>query len=426
MRPFSALILQAPCLHRTIAVAALQHLGYNYVTEMSFGEPALRQLRELDGVRLLLCDLRNEPAARLELLQVVARERLAQGVAIIGDLASGTWPALSRLLRLQGLQVLRLNGGPATQEQMVALLGTFEPSRADVPALPSLREIPSDHDVIVALSRGEIHAALQPKVSIKTGRIIGFEVLARWQRADNEIILPDQFLPVLRRKGLLDALLFTLIDQSVCTLQAYSEHHFNLAFNLEPSQLAQPGFAAQISHLLARLGIDPRQITFELTETEALPTPAVSLENLLQLRVLGCGLAIDDFGRGQSTLERLIELPFTEMKLKARFLMDLDEDPRRSAVLASAVLLSRALGLSVLAEGVESESQVQHLQRLGCEVAQGHYFYKPVMGNALTRLLLSEGLSGTSKIEADLTSQAFADENCRWRVVMSEARLCSL
>ncbi|MCP1649825.1 EAL domain-containing response regulator [Pseudomonas nitroreducens] len=389
MGPLCALNLQDPGLHRSIATSSLQRMGYGTVLEVSHSALALRQLREIGGVHLLLCDLRIDPAARLDFLQAVAHEHLTQGVVVFGELAPATWPALASLLRLQGVQALRMQGGPATQERMKELLDGFDPFGMGTLALPSLREIPSDQETAAALGRGEIRAAFQPKVSVITGGISGFEVLARWQRGNNEVLMPGQFLPALRRNGLLDPLLFTLMDQALSILQAHGDSHYHLAFNLDPSQLARPGFAAQVEHRLLSSGADLRRITFELTETGALQMPAISLDNLLRLRLLGCGLAIDDFGSGQSTLERLVDLPFTEMKLDARFLADLDNDPRRGAVLAAALALGRALSLPVVAEGVETQGQFRQLQQLGCERAQGHYFCKPVMGHALTRLLRS-------------------------------------
>ncbi|QRY77825.1 EAL domain-containing response regulator [Pseudomonas sp. PDNC002] len=385
MRPLSAFNLQAPSLHRTIASTSLRRLGYTTILEGSSDRLALRQMRRVGGVHLLVCDLRVDPAARLNFLQTVAQEHLAYGVAVIGELVTGTWSTLARLLRLQGLKVL--NGGPTTHERMNALLEEFNPLGIDSPSLPLIREIPSDEDVVGALSRDEIKAALQPKISVSTGGITGFEVLARWQREDGEIVLPGCFLPALRRNGLLDALLFTLIDQAICALQSFGDHPFHLAFNVEPVQLSRPGFSAQLAHRLLRQGADPRRITFELTEIGALRMPAISLDNLLRLRLLGCGLAIDDFGSGHSTLERLIELPFTEMKLDAQFLTELDDDPRCGGVLASALALGRALGLTVIAEGVESESHLRHLQLLGYEHVQGYYFCKPLMGSALHHFL---------------------------------------
>lgn len=387
MTSLSALILQDPGLYRTVASISLQRIGYGSVTEISHSGQALDRLRELGGVQLLLCDLRIEPVARLDFLKAVAREHLAQGVLIVGQPAPGTWPALARLLRLQGLQVFRLTNGPATHENLQALLADFDPHGTNTPSLPTLSETPSDHEVAGALGNGELRAALQPKVEVASGHVCGFEVLARWQRADGNILLPGTFLPALRRTALLDALLFTLMDQATSELLAHGCAHLGLAFNLEPSQVAQPGFAQRVEHQLRRQSVDPRRITFELTESGLLQAPAVSLDNLLRLRLLGCGLAIDDFGKGHSTLQRLVDLPFTELKLDACFLAELDEDPRRHAVLASALALGRALDLPVVAEGVENANQLRHLQQLGCDLAQGNFLGKPVMGGALARLL---------------------------------------
>ncbi|GIZ12058.1 EAL domain-containing protein [Pseudomonas sp. NCCP-436] len=115
-------------------------------------------------------------------------------------------------------------------------------------------------------------------------------------------------------------------------------------------------------------------------------TPAVSLDNLLQLRELGCGLAIDDFGSGHSTLQRLLELPFTELKLDASFLSQL-EDPRRRVVIESALALGRALNIPAVAEGVETAEQLKLLESLGCERAQGFYLGRPLLGAEVSCLL---------------------------------------
>ncbi|WP_327440574.1 EAL domain-containing protein [Pseudomonas donghuensis] len=279
---------------------------------------------------------------------------------------------------------------PLTPKCLQALLNGFDPYRqASVP--PTLCRKSYDHEVTRALSHGEIRPALQPKILVSTGHICGFEVLARWQRADGNILLPGAFLPTLRRAGMLDNLLFALMKQALNELHSHGLPHLSLAFNLEPVQIAQPEFADQVERLLQHLHVDPRRITFELTEEDQLQAPAISLDNLLRLRLLGCGLAIDDFGRGHSTLQRLVELPFTQLKLDASFLDNLESDSRCVAVLASALTMGRALELPVVAEGVETESQFQHLKRLGCDQVQGHLFDKPATGDALTQLLCRLG-----------------------------------
>ncbi|MFS2125138.1 EAL domain-containing protein [Pseudomonas sp. Pseusp97] len=387
MTPRSALILKDPGLHRSTAASALQRLGFAQVMGMSCATQALEALRDMGAVDLLLCDVR---AARLQLLRTAAREQLIRGVVIIGEPLPELWPALSRLLTLHGLYVRRLVSGPATHERLQKLLGEFAPSSAQA-TLPTLCEMPADREIVAALGHGEIRAALQPKIDVGSGAIHGFEVLARWQRGNGDELPPRLFLPALRRHGLLDALLFDLLDQAVSHLQAHACDELGLAFNLEPAQLAQPGFAARIESRLQRLRFDPRRITFELTESGRLPSPAISLDNLLHLRLLGCGLAMDDYGAGQSTLQRLLELPFSELKLDASFLARLDQDPRRYAVLENALALGRALGLPVVAEGVETQEQFLHLKRLGCEHVQGFYFSRPLLGSQLTHLLRGLG-----------------------------------
>lgn len=384
MAPRSALILIEPSLIQSTVTSALERLGFGKILKVPSETEALETLRISGPIDLLLCDVRAE---RLEFLRTVAREHLIHGVVIIGEPLSGLCSPLYQLFTLNGLYVQCLHTGPATYERLNKLLTNFDLKCIKTPVLPTPRERPIDRDVIAAFHNGEMRAALQPKIDVSSGVIRGFEVLVRWQRADGEVLSPQFFLPTLRRRGLLDALLFELLDQAVSHLQAHSCVELELAFNLEPVQLAQPGFAARIEHLLKRLGVEPRRIIFELTESGALQAPEFSLDNLLHLRLLGCGLSLDDFGTGQSTLQRLLDLPFTELKLDASFLIGLEDDPRRQAVLANVLELGRALELPVVAEGVETEAQLMHLQRLRCERAQGFYLGQPMLGSELTHLL---------------------------------------
>ncbi|MFV3307855.1 EAL domain-containing protein [Pseudomonas sp. NY15181] len=388
MPPLSALILQASGLHRSTAVTALHHLGYNFLSEVSSNALALDRLRSMGGVHLLICDVRIDPVPRLEFLQTVARERLAHGVVVSGEMAPGTWSALAHLLQLQGMKVFWLGNEAATLERLRTLLADFEPQAPQRSIALRDRGSVDDGNMGLALERGEIRAALQPKVTVATAQIYGFEVLARWHREDGQVLLPDQFLPALRRGGLLDALLFNLMGQAHDALRAHGRTDLELSFNLEAEQIAQTDFSASVERELQRREINPRNVTFELTETSPLHAPPLSLENVLRLRLLGCGLAIDDFGCGHSTLQRLVELPFTELKLDRNFLANLNTgDPRRLIVLTNALALGRELGLHVVAEGVENASQHRQLQSLGCEAAQGHLFGKPVAASELSGLL---------------------------------------
>ncbi|AGI24714.1 two-component response regulator [Pseudomonas sp. ATCC 13867] len=388
MPPLSALILQASGPHRSAAVTALHHLGYSVLAEVSGHALVLDRLRSVGGVHLLICDVRIDPVPRLEFLQTVAREQLAHGVVVSGEMAPGTWSTLAHLLRLQGMKVFWLGNEPATLERLRALLMDFEPHALERSVSPRHLGALDGADIGRVLERGELRVALQPKVMVATAQIYGFEVLARWHREDGQVLLPDEFLPALRRDGMLDALLFQQMAQAHDALRAHGRTDLELSFNLEPEQIARTDFAVSVECELRRMEINPRNVTFELTESSPLHALPSSLENVLRLRLLGCGLAIDDFGCKHSNLQRLVELPFTELKLDRSFLANLNTgDPRRLIVLTNALALGRELGLRVVAEGVENPSQHRQLQSLGCEAAQGYLFGKPAAADGLSGLL---------------------------------------
>lgn len=384
----SAMILQAPGIHRAMTAFSLRRLGYDPVLEVSDDTQALTHLREAEDMTLLVCDLRRGNAARMGVLQTAAREQSVTKMLVIGEPFPGAWPTLSKLIDLHGVLARQLADDCITQHRLLDVLRSFDEEVPASPAMPIVAELPCASDAVSALANDEIRAALQPKVCISTGEIYGFEVLARWQRSDGVIVSPYGFLPALREHGLLDSLLFKLMAQAARYLQASFCSHLELSVNLEPAQLAQPGFATRVHQQLVHLDLPPQLVTFELTEVGVLETPAVSLDNLLQLRALGCGLAIDDFGNGHSTLQRLLELPFTELKLDASFLSQL-EDPRRHAVIANALALGRALNIPVVAEGVETVEQLKVLKNLGCERAQGFYLGRPIMESAQSHALES-------------------------------------
>lgn len=374
----TALILQGPSIHRAMTALSLRELGYDQVLEVSEDSLALKHICEAGGITLLVCDFRAASAARIEVVQSSARELQVQKILMIGEPFPGAWPTLSKVLSLHGVICRHLSDRSVTQKLLMETIRGFDSTDVIGLANPVVAELPPASEVISALANDEIRAALQPKVSLDTGSIYGFEVLARWQHADGSVISPNKFLPALREHGFLDVLLFKLLEQSIKSLQNNRCDHLELSLNLEPSQIARPGFGARLYQQLVHLGISPKQITFELTENGLIEVPVISLDNLLYLRTLGCGLAIDDFGNGHSTLQRLLGLPFTELKLDSSFLSALD-DPRRHAILENAIALGDALNIPVVAEGVETEDQLQLLRKFRCARAQGFYLGRPLM-----------------------------------------------
>lgn len=245
----------------------------------------------------------------------------------------------------------------------------------------------SDRMVRQALSNKEFVPFYQPKVCIDTCELVGVEVLARLKHPTLGLISPAQFLPVIESLGLLDELFSQLLDQALQQRLALLalDVEMNLAFNIHPVQLQNPEFAQNVQKALSRRGCPARAITIELLETGLITPDGQSFKNLLHLRLMGCGLSMDDFGSGFSSLQRLCELPFSEMKLDASFLRQLNNNPKTRTIIASTIKLAKAMEIKLVVEGVEEFGQVLQLKDMGCTVAQGFFFARPMPAEQFVR-----------------------------------------
>jgi EAL domain-containing protein (putative c-di-GMP-specific phosphodiesterase class I) len=180
--------------------------------------------------------------------------------------------------------------------------------------------------------------------------------------------------------NLINRLFWQLFEQGLSLQQrlAAQRQGIDLAFNLHPAQLACAALTERITLLIKRSQVPAASVTFEITESGLISAPARSLENLVRLRMLGCGLAMDDFGAGYSSLDRLSELPFSEIKLDRAFVRKMQNQPKSAAIISCSVALARALGISLVIEGVETVEQQAHLIELGATLAQGFLFARPM------------------------------------------------
>ncbi|MCE4052252.1 EAL domain-containing protein [Pseudomonas sp. Au-Pse12] len=242
------------------------------------------------------------------------------------------------------------------------------------PLAPSIEEIRN------GLHRREFIAYYQPKLSLLNGSLAGAEVLARWDHPQRGLLAPGMFLPGVFQDNLLPALFSQIFEQGLRLNQSLSALSMpvELAFNLQPEQLSCPRFSTLISTWLSEYRCPPTHIMFEITETGSIHLPTISLRNLLQLRLAGCGLSMDDFGTGFSSLERLCDLPFNQLKLDGSFVRKLEANPACRAVVENTVRLASTLGLSLVVEGVETPAQLQQLKALGCTLVQGFAIARPM------------------------------------------------
>ncbi|HVO79189.1 MAG TPA: EAL domain-containing protein [Terriglobales bacterium] len=246
-------------------------------------------------------------------------------------------------------------------------------------------------DLRKAVELGEFRVHYQPVVSLRTGRITGFEALSRWQRPEG-LVPPGEFIRVLDETGLILPVNRALLRESCELLRTWHaqfslEPPLSMSVNITPKQFAQPELASEIGLILEQTGLAPSSLQLEIIETIAMGDAEGAGGVLAELKALGVRLSIDDFGTGYSSLGRLRRLPFDSLKIDRGFISHMDEDVESREIVRTIIALAHNLDLTVVAEGVETESQMQQLQQLGCEMAQGYFFSRPADAETMAGLL---------------------------------------
>jgi predicted signal transduction protein with EAL and GGDEF domain len=240
-------------------------------------------------------------------------------------------------------------------------------------------------DLRQAMANNQLELHFQPKVDAKSGRVTAAEALVRWQHPTRGLVMPDQFIPLAERSGLIGPLGNWVIEAACKQARAWRERglRMRVAINLSAFQMRQDDIADRIADTLQRYRIHPSLLTCEITESAAMEDTRATQATMRRLGELGAHLSIDDFGTGYSSLSYLRQLPAEELKIDRSFVMDLEHSADARAVVDAVVKLAHALGLKVVAEGVENPRQQQILVELGCDELQGFLFAKPMTARAL-------------------------------------------
>ena len=234
----------------------------------------------------------------------------------------------------------------------------------------------------------------QPMVSIPEGKIVGMEALVRWSHPEQGLLLPPEFIPMAEATGLIVPMGRCVLDEACRCARDWQERYpqnasLTMAINISARQLRYPELVGEVEDALRRAALDPRSLTLEITESALVEDEGSSAGTLRRLKELGVRLAIDDFGVGYSSLSYLRYLPVDQLKLDRVLLGDLDSDHKNLAIVRAAVDLGHALGIEVVAEGVETHEEFEELRKLGCDVGQGDYWCSPHLPRETEVLLAS-------------------------------------
>lgn len=243
-----------------------------------------------------------------------------------------------------------------------------------------------------ALDIGELSLHFQPKIDTVTLKASGFEALVRWERPGIGFVRPDLFIPVAEESGLIDALGKTVIAQACRQIADWHAAGFgwqNVAVNVSARQLVHQDLPGLLATYIEQYDLPRGSLEIEVTESVVMAKPEITLPRLGKIRDMGIRIAIDDFGTGHSSLAYLRHLPIDIMKIDRAFVHEAAVNPTSQAIIQTIVSLSRALGLQVVAEGVETEAQVQMLRDTGCDQLQGYYFSRPMAATEIAARWLS-------------------------------------
>ncbi|MBI3803276.1 MAG: EAL domain-containing protein [Nitrospirae bacterium] len=231
-----------------------------------------------------------------------------------------------------------------------------------------------------AIDHDELVLYYQPKIDLRTGRIIGAEALVRWEHPRHGRIAPDQFIGPAEQTGLIKPLTQWVLNQALRQGRMWGEIGFRIpmAVNLSARNLLEHRLPEAIEQLLQQYGTAPEWLQLEITESAILAEPARVLENATALDRIGTGLSIDDFGTGYSSLAYLKKLPVDEIKIDKSFIIGMKENRDDEVIVRSTIDLAHNLGLKIVAEGVETKETWDQLVALGCDAAQGYYMARPL------------------------------------------------
>jgi Amt family ammonium transporter len=243
-----------------------------------------------------------------------------------------------------------------------------------------------------AIDRGELELHYQPVVSVVTGAITGVEALVRWRHPIRGLVPPGDFIPLAEESGLVLPLGAWVLEEACRQTKAWADGHRGVdnlvvSVNLSPRQFRQPDLVEQVAAVLARTGLDAPRLCVEVTEGVMVDDVESAIRTLQRLKALGVKVAIDDFGTGYSSLSYLKRFPIDYVKIDRAFIRGLGEETVDSEIVRSVIRLAAAIGIGAVAEGVETEDQLDRLRELECPLVQGFLLARPQLPADIEGLL---------------------------------------
>jgi EAL domain-containing protein (putative c-di-GMP-specific phosphodiesterase class I) len=382
------LVVEDSPVQRGYLVGLLRQLGFGEIHEAGDGNEALQLLERQDGgpLFLVMTDLEMPGMDGIELTCQLRERRLAQNLIVV----SARDPRLLEIIENMSFDdaCLDLLGTLLKPVQLDALTLLLERAGRAAPVKPACvqPDLPLLDELAQALARGEFLPHFQPKIAMRSGQLKGMEALARWRHPARGLLAPAHFIDALEGSPLMEDFTLAMVGQVLAQLREWQRHGLpplTVSVNLSADNLAERGFIDRLTALVLASGVTPSALVWEVTETSVMRQLSQALTNMGRLRLMGFGLAMDDFGIGYSSMQQFARCPFTELKIDRAFVNGASQRANRHVVLKSALDLGQSLGVATVAEGVETLEDWQLLRELGCDMAQGYLLARPMPAGEL-------------------------------------------
>jgi len=341
---------------------------------------------------LVVLDLNMPEKDGIEVMRELADKGLSPTFILVSGFDERVLHSAKQLAESKQLRVAKILNKPIDTEVFIDVL-TEVYKQCDAPSpvkqKPAIQTITTDVDFSIvelkqAIEKQQLIVYFQPQVRFSDNKLTGAEVLVRWQHPVRGLVFPDQFIPLAEHHKLMGELTETVILQSIKAHQQFKSAGIdvNLSINLSAQNINDLTLPEKLGALLKQHNIEPEAFTLELTESEILTDTSSALDIFNRLRMKGFSLSIDDFGTGDSSLKKLYQSPFSELKIDQHFVRRMEKDDEAVSIARICILLAKEFKMHTVAEGVETQEIWDKLKELGCDIAQGYFIAKPMPGEA--------------------------------------------
>ncbi|VUD40468.1 Oxygen sensor protein DosP [Thalassocella blandensis] len=380
------LVVEDSRVQRKAVVDWLTRYGINTIFEADDGQKALALVEAMEvPPAVIILDLELPHVDGIEVLQALALRNVRPAIIVASSVDEVLIGSVAAMIQALKFPLLGAFQKPCEPASLVDALRRLEnPPAKNIKHMPQELDLRPEH-LRSAIVNNEISTVYQPKLDLRSGKMAGAEALARWRLKDRQNIPPNVFIPLAEKVGLINDLTLKILDRALADMVEWREQGIEVpvAINLSAKCLSDPNLANDIIQRVRERDVSPHLLTFEITESALVVDLAEALANTSRLRLKGFAFSIDDYGTGFSSMQQLTRFPFNELKIDRSFVHGSISREHLRSILQSAIDMGSRLGITTVAEGVETQQELQLLKTMGCHHVQGYLISRPLAADLL-------------------------------------------